>query len=1143
MRCPGCGEVNEKDYVFCRSCGRALKKEEDTQATVPLVRVEKSEPSQQLAASSAVPPLEAHPACKLTATAGLLSGRTFTIGRNGLMIGRDPASCQVVVADDEISRLHAWIGYNEEGEVILRDRNSANGTYVNQVRIQEKVLHASDEISFGTGRRHLFRLVTGEGSAQHVTPTISTDAPPGRAGAVIGGTSVLGPGEIAAALQAEKAASGTVKIKLTDLVARPHLELIVDKYAVRKLDIPDEGLRVGRDPSRCSLVLEHPSVSGEHAEFRPQDGKMVLDDRSTNGTFVNGLRVKTAELHDGDYITFGRYAGKSLIFRTGLEPELKVETIDLNKDRITIGRDPSNDVAINHPTVSNRHAEIVKQSGRVYIADLGSTNGTYVNGIKIKRHQLQELDRIVVGPSELHFSGASLSHAPGGAVVRLDVQDVSFQVPDRSTGKPKLLLDDISLVVRPRELIGLLGPSGAGKTTLMNALNGFVKPTSGQVLYNGVDLYRNLSRLKSTVGFVPQEDIMHKQLSVRRCLSYAAKLRLPEDLSDVEINRRVEEMLDILKIDPQRWDNPVGTLSGGQRKRVSIGIELLPKPGVLFLDEPTAGLDPRTETLMMMLFRQLANQGSTIIITTHLLASFGVLDKVVVLVQGRLAFYGPGTRFLDYFTAEAPPDVYDDLTDNNTVSYAQELKKRYEESDLHKELIADPLLSIQSEPPPPSVRAGEQAHARDFSLHQLKVLAARTWDLKFGDRAQTLLLFLQAPLVALLVALMASDSNQIQTIFMAMFAALWFGCSNAVREIVDEQTIYRRERQTGLQIPSYVLSKLFVLSFIALIQCVTVMIVLLLVNHAFSLSPPEILGAIGILFLVALNGTLIGLVISALVKTPEKALALFPLVLIPELLLSGLFMPVRKIQTVIPITVEQLFEGRLFAQPEAKAKAERMMHPLAPPIVTAPSAAAPESAAPSPNATESAAGAPGTSPIAPQPATGVPTPSPGAAEPAAGAATLAPGATEAAEAAAAQSETAHQVVGAMAPSASVQNAFHKYTPAPVDGMPTPVRLLSALAVSRWGLEALSDLCIHGRHSMQDSAYKIINTVYISFHPDDLAMLEKGLEAPPEAFSQPGSFPLPARYWRDQGPYWGVLAGFALVMTWVVLILMKRKDVK
>ena len=149
-------------------------------------------------------------------------------------------------------------------------------------------------------------------------------------------------------------------------------------------------------------------------------------------------------------------------------------------------------------------------------------------------------------------------------------------------------------------------------------------------------------------------------------------------------------MLDTLKLDPQRWDNPVATLSGGQRKRVSLGIELLPKPGVLFLDEPTAGLDPRTETLMMMLFRQLANQGSTIVITTHLLGSFGVLDKVVVLVQGRLAYYGPGTKFLEYFKAESPPDVYDDLTDNNTVPYALELKKKFQDAPLYQSLVVEP---------------------------------------------------------------------------------------------------------------------------------------------------------------------------------------------------------------------------------------------------------------------------------------------------------------------------------------------------------------------------------------------------------------------------------------------------------------------
>jgi ABC transport system ATP-binding/permease protein len=1077
MKCPRCGEKNEEGFKFCRSCGGPLPVAEDPSATSAVNVAAPPAATTVTAPPSASDQSEYLPNYKLVATAGLLSGRTFTIDEKGLIIGRDPSTCQVVIADDEVSRMHAWVGFNDQGEILVRDHNSANGTYVNGVRVQERILRTSDEICVGDGHVHLFRIEEMQPPAAEPLPGTGEFKSP-KAAPHAGGTSVINPKDIAAAKQEEEITGGTVKMKVTDLLARPHVELIVDKYAVRTLDIPDAGLIVGRDSNRCALVMEHQSVSGAHADFKPVDGRVVLTDHSTNGTFVNGLRVKSADLHDGDYITFGRYSGKSLIFRTGLEPELKVEKIDLTKDLVTIGRDPDNDVSINHPTVSKKHAQIAKEGGRVYLKDLGSTNGTFVNGIKIKKHPLQELDRIVIGPLELHFSGASLSHAPTMTVVRLDVRNISFQVSDVSTGKPKLLLDDISLVVKPRELIGLLGPSGAGKTTLMNALNGFVKPTGGHVLYNGVDLYQNLSSLKSTIGFVPQEDIMHKQLSVRRCLYYAAKLRLPDDLSEDEINKRVDEMLDILKIDPQRWDNPVATLSGGQRKRISVGIELLPKPGVLFLDEPTAGLDPRTETLMMMLFRQLANQGSTIVITTHMLASFGVLDKVVVMVQGRLSFYGPGTKFLNYFKAEAPPDVYDDLTDNNTVAYSQELRKRFNESSLYKELIGEPLKAAQKATKDTSAAAETKSHGHGFSLHQFKVLVGRNWNLKFGDRSQTLLLFLQAPIVALLVAMMASDSNQIQTIFMAMFAALWFGCSNAVREIVDEQTIYKRERQTGLKIPSYVFSKMFVLSFVALVQCASVLAILLFVtpaHPALSLTPVEILGALGIMFLVSVNGTLIGLVISSIVKTPEKALTLFPLVLIPELLLSGLFLPVRAIQPIIPITIGQLASGQMFAQPQDKARVKKELNP-------------------------------------------------------------------APEAPAIQGEMAHQVAGAVAPSPEVKKALQKFTPQPVDGMPKPVELLSDLAVSRWGMEALSDLCLHGAHSTQDSAYKIINTVYISFHPDDLAKLEAGLDASAKDAAAPGYAPLPSDFLKDKGPYFGVLAAYALVMTWIVLFLMKRKDV-
>jgi ABC-type multidrug transport system ATPase subunit/pSer/pThr/pTyr-binding forkhead associated (FHA) protein len=1076
MKCPVCGELNEEGYRFCRACGGHLPGAEGSAPGPAAANDLKALPGP-------LPPLRTY---RLIATSGLLSGRTFTLGPRGLVIGRDPANCQVVLADDEISRLHAWITTNETGEVVLRDRYSVNGTFVNQVRVQEKVLKPGDEISVGSARRHLFRIEE-VGTAAPPQGTAPAEAIPAARSEAAGGTSVMSAADAAAAEPQVKAAESTVAIKLTDLLARPHLDLIVDRYAVRSLDIPETGLKVGRDASRCQVVLEHPSVSALHAELSFHEGRVLLTDHSSNGTFVNGLRIVSGELHDGDYITFGRYTGKSLIFKSGLEPQLRIEKVGLDKDCITIGRDASNDVVIDHPVVSKRHAEIIKQEGKVILVDLGSTNGTFVNGIKVKRHPLQELDRIVIGPSELHFSGASLSHAPDTRIVRLDAIGVSFEVRDLANGKSRLLLDDISLVVKPKELIGLLGPSGAGKTTLLNTLNGFVKPTRGQVLYNGEDLYRNLEALKSTIGFVPQEDIMHRQLSVRRCLYYAAKLRLPEDVSDEEVNRRVEEMLDTLKIEPERWDNPVATLSGGQRKRVSLGIELLPKPGVLFLDEPTAGLDPRTETLMMMLFRQLANQGSTIVITTHLLGSFGVLDKVVVLLQGRLAYYGPGTKFLQYFHAEAPPDVYDDLTDNNSAPYALDLKQRFAQSELYREFIAEPQAAIPAEMPPspatPAPTAG--TGGKGFNLRQFKVLLERNWELKFLDRGQTLLLFLQAPIVALLVALMASKPNQIEILFMAVFAALWFGCSNAVREIVDEQTVYRRERQTGLKIPSYILSKLAVLSFVALAQCVSVVIILLAVHRALALSIPEAAGAILILFLVAVNGTLIGLLISSLVSSPEKALSLFPLALIPELLLCGLFLPVNRIQMIVPIRNEELLEGKLFAQPEAKAQARHMANAPAAQV-------SPEEAA--------------------------------------------------AQATAKQGDFANQVAVAVAPSEKVQGTLHRYTPAPISPMPAFARWLSALAVSRWGLEALADLCLHGRHSLQDYAYKIVNTVSITLHPEDVEKLEKGLEAPPEVFMASGAFPLPASFWRDKGPYLAIMAGQAVLMVIAILVVMKRKDV-
>lgn len=170
MRCPGCGETNDEGYRFCRNCGRALPPSESplipaSVGTIPA--------SAETAPDEAPAPAEASPSYRLVATAGLLSGRTFTIGTAGLTIGRDP-TCQVVVADDEISRLHAWVGMNDERQVVVRDRHSANGTYVNRVRVQEKVLRTADEISFGSARRQRFRIEQVDDPAAQPYPDTGT---------------------------------------------------------------------------------------------------------------------------------------------------------------------------------------------------------------------------------------------------------------------------------------------------------------------------------------------------------------------------------------------------------------------------------------------------------------------------------------------------------------------------------------------------------------------------------------------------------------------------------------------------------------------------------------------------------------------------------------------------------------------------------------------------------------------------------------------------------------------------------------------------------------------------------------------------------------------------------------------------------
>ena len=347
------------------------------------------------------------------------------------------------------------------------------------------------------------------------------------------------------------------------------------------------------------------------------------------------------------------------------------------------------------------------------IEDLNSSNGTYINGARITgRRVIGTEDVVQIGPFLLRV------HPQKGVAVfdtraktRIDVFQVTKDVPNRSGAGKVRLLDEVCLSIQPNEFVGLLGPSGAGKSTLMDSLNGMRPASSGQVLVNNLDLYQHLESLKQSIGYVPQDDIIHRELTVYSTLYYVARLRLSRDISTKEINQIVGEVMDVTGLSERR-DVPISQLSGGQRKRVSIAVELITKPSVIFLDEPTSGLDPATEEKVMKLFRQIAESGRTVILTTHAMENVKLFDKLVLLMRGKLVFYGKPDEALAHVGAESFKDLYDKLEapiserlarTNGSMSreqaaeqVAEEWKRRFMTTEQYQRNVADPLSDVSS---------------------------------------------------------------------------------------------------------------------------------------------------------------------------------------------------------------------------------------------------------------------------------------------------------------------------------------------------------------------------------------------------------------------------------------------------------------
>src|SRR5262249_25538546 len=350
--------------------------------------------------------------------------------------------------------------------------------------------------------------------------------------------------------------------------------------------------------------------------------------------------------------------------------------------RVVIGRAPDCDVCLQHPSVSRYHALLERLPEGLRLSDLRSVNGVFIDGRRLTSPALlREPQRVGIGPFLFTLIGGIVHALDSSRSLRLEAVRLG-KVVRRADGQPLVLLDDITLAVEPGEFVCLLGPSGSGKSTLMDCLNGRRRATAGRVLANGEDFYRLFDSFRQSLGYVPQKEIVHTQLTVARALYYTARLRLPPDTGPTELAARVEEVLGEMDLGPHR-DTPIANLSGGQVRRVSLGAELIARPCLLYIDEATSGLDAGTEARLMRLFRRLADEGRSLVCITHNVDHVDQCHLVLVLARGRLVYYGPPTEAPPYFGVGRVSEIYDRLQEKDPDTWRRE----FVASSLHSEFV------------------------------------------------------------------------------------------------------------------------------------------------------------------------------------------------------------------------------------------------------------------------------------------------------------------------------------------------------------------------------------------------------------------------------------------------------------------------
>jgi ABC transport system ATP-binding/permease protein len=565
---------------------------------------------------------------------------------------------------------------------------------------------------------------------------------------------------------------------------------------------------------------------------------------------------------------------------------------------IKIGRATDNDIVIPDVLASRHHATLVPGPGGTEIRDARSINGTFVNGSRVESALLHEGDVVTIGNVDLVFrAGTLVRRTETEAATRtggLDVHGITWTIEGNKT-----LLDNISIAARPGTLTAVIGPSGAGKSTLARLVAGYTHPTTGTVSFEGHDIHAEYASLRSRIGMVPQDDVVHGQLTVNQALMYAAELRLPPDTTKEDRRQVVAQVLEELEM-TRHADTRVDKLSGGQRKRASVALELLTGPSLLILDEPTSGLDPALDRQVMTMLRQLADAGRVVLVVTHSLTYLDVCDQVLLLAPGgKTAFYGPPSQIGPSMGTTNWADIFSTVAGDPDAA-----NKRF--------------IALHG-PPPPAPAAQKPADlgepTKTSLRRQFSTIGRRQVRLTVSDRGYFAFLMLLPFIMGVLSLSVPGDvgfgvpvpaiqggaapNEPGQILVMLNVGAIFMGTALTIRALIGERAIFRREQAVGLSTSAYLLAKIFVFTVFAVIQSAIVTAIAILgkgwgpgaVDSGAMIGNRSLELFIDIA-VTTVAAAMVGLALSALARSNEQIMPLLVVAIMSQLVFSGGMIPV-----------------------------------------------------------------------------------------------------------------------------------------------------------------------------------------------------------------------------------------------------------